>query len=243
MPHVADVESVSGVSYRIEGDITPALHCKLDGSRSVYFEHHVLFWKSSDVAIKLHVGQGAVRRLITKMPVVLVKADGVGAIAFSRDAPGQIVPIHLAPGEGVIVRENQWLAATDNVAFTPRHQRGLGNILFGGNTFWLDYFEVPADADSDGVLWLHGFGNVFASELQSGESIDVEPGGWIYMTKETTMKEHPVGLRAGLMAGHDQMILNRFSGPGRVGLQSMYYHPQPAGKNAAPSLTQGTDSE
>ena len=50
-------------------------------------------------------------------------------------------------------------------------------MLFGGTGFFIDKFHSHK---GDGILWLHGYGNVFEKILAPGESIDVEPGGWLY---------------------------------------------------------------
>ena len=47
-------------------------------------------------------------------------------------------------------------------------------MLYGGTGFFIDTFE------GNGVLALHGFGNVFTKNLAAGETIDVEPGGFLY---------------------------------------------------------------
>ena len=38
------------------------------------------------------------------------------------------------------------------------------------------------------------------------------------------MDVKPYGLRSGFLAGGGQLVFNRFTGPGRVGIQSMYVH-------------------
>ena len=43
--------------------------------------------------------------------------------------------------------------------------RGISNILFGGNQFFIDKFR----AQDDGIVWLHGYGNVFEITLAAGE--------------------------------------------------------------------------
>ena len=35
-------------------------------------------------------------------------------------------------------------------------------------------------AQGEGLVWLHGYGNVFEVALAPGEQIDIEPGGWVY---------------------------------------------------------------
>lgn len=72
-------------------------------------------------------------------------------------------------------------------------------------------------------LRLHGYGNVFEKVLGPGESIDVEPGGWLYKDTQVTMAPNATRLSTGILAG-TSLVLNRFTGPGRIGLQSMYVH-------------------
>ena len=73
-------------------------------------------------------------------------------------------------------------------------------------------------------MWLHGYGNVFEKTLAAGEEIDVEPGGWIYRDHSVQMTPKVFGLKTGIFGGSGQLVFNRFTGPGRVGVQSMYLH-------------------
>ena len=75
----------------------------------------------------------------------------------------------------------------------------------------------------EGILWLHGYGNVFQVTLAAGESIDIEPGGWIYKDPTVRMDTQFQRLSTGIFAG-TSIAWNRFTGPGRIGLQSMYVH-------------------
>ena len=45
--------------------------------------------------------------------------------------------------------------------------------------------------------------------------------------------------RAGLLSGGGNLIFNRFTGPGRVGLQSSYYHPPVSEGSSSNSSDQG----
>jgi len=197
------------------------LHCSLDGSMPVYFEHHVVLWKEPAVTIKLKAVKGVVRRLVAGRQLFLTEAKGRGDIAFSRDAPGHVFPLELPRGATILAREHQFLAATGSVRYSTSHLRGLSNNLFGNSGFWVDRFEAR---DGDGVVWLHGFGNVFEKVLEEGEEIDVEPGGWVYMDPDVRMRPAVYGLRTGLFAGVGELVFNRFRGPGRVGIQTMYWH-------------------
>ncbi len=210
-----------GIRYRIEGELVPVLHCQLDGTVPLFFEHHLVLWKEPGLGITLRPMRGAVRRMVLGMPVFLTQARGAGAIALSRDAPGHVFPLPLARGESVLVREHQFLAASGTLAFTPRRVRGLSNTLFGDTGFFLDRFWAR---DGDGVVWLHGYGNVFEKELAAGEAIDVEPGAWVYLDPSVRMRPKAYGLRTGIFGGVGRLVFNRLEGPGRVGIQSLYVH-------------------
>ena len=211
-----------GLRYRLEGELVPVLHMALDGHVPVYFEHHVLLWKYPTMQIGLHpLKKGLKRRVLGGMPLLLLQAESGGEIAFSRDAPGHIVPLHLQSGEGVMVREHQFLAATGNVEYDYTRIRGFANMLYGGG-FWVDQFFAGGH---EGVVWVHGYGNVFQKNLEPGETIDIEPGGWLYRDHSVSMTQELYGFKTGLLGGGGQLVFNRFTGPGRVGLQSAYYHP------------------
>ena len=76
----------------------------------------------------------------------------------------------------------------------------------------------------DGVLWIYAYGQVFEQELAKGESIDIEPHAWLY--KDTSMRMEPIVQRftSGAFNGHASMVVNRFTGPGKVAVQSISRH-------------------
>ncbi|HIH2745006.1 TPA: AIM24 family protein [Burkholderia lata] len=218
MPTTAADETYGGITYHIGGELVPVL--SVDVSRQpVYFEHHILLWKNSSVKIGLRPMKGAIKRMMAGMQIFVTEASGNGVVAFSRDGVGHIVPIHLAKGEELHVREHQFLAATASVSYTYERVRGLSNMLFGQSGFFVDKFKGES---GDGVLWLHGYGNVFEKELVAGETIDVEPGGWLYKTPGVKMETVVDRLTSGLFGAGMQFVVNRFTGPGRIGIQSMY---------------------
>lgn len=217
-------ETFGGVTYHLEGDVVPVLHIELSKT-PVYFEHHVLLWKHPRVDIGVRSLAGGFKRLIAGMPIFMTEARGPGDIAFSRDGPGQILPLHFQRGYSLNVREHQFLAATDSLDFTFERVRGFANMLFGQSGLFVDTFT----ARSDGVLWLHGYGNVFEVTLGKGEQFDIEPGGWVYKDTSVGMETQLMKLSTGLFASGGQIVFNRFTGPGRIGIQSMYYHPPVGG--------------
>jgi uncharacterized protein (AIM24 family) len=228
-----------GVAYRLEGELVPVLHMALDGSMPIFFEHHVLLWKYPELKIGLHpLKKGLAKRMIAGMPLLMLQVESPGEIAFSRDAPGHIVALHLPQGAGIVVREHQFLAATQNVQYDYARIKGFSNMMFGGG-FFVDNFLA---GDGEGVVWVHGYGNVFEKTLEAGETIDIEPGCWLYRDHSVSMEQEVYGFKTGLLSGGGQLVFNRFTGPGRVGLQSAYYHPPGAETGGGGGQSQSDNS-
>jgi uncharacterized protein (AIM24 family) len=221
LPTKIDDGQGPGLTYRIEGELVPVLHIRTDGSVPIYFEHHVILWKDPAMQIGIHQMQGAFKRVIAGMPVFMTETQSPGEVAFSRDDPGNVLSLHLQPSQAVIVREHQFLAATGNVAYTFNRVKGVSSMLFGGTGFFVDRFEPSG---SEGIVWLHGYGNVFEKVLDAGESIDLEAGAWVYRDAHVPMEQKVYGLKTGIFGGAGSLIFNRFTGPGRVGIQSAYVH-------------------
>jgi uncharacterized protein (AIM24 family) len=217
----ADAETFAGVTYHLDGELVPVLTVEITPDQPVYFEHHIMLWKNTDVTIGLKSMSGAVKRMFAGLPLFVTEAKGQGMIAFSRDGAGHIVPIHLKQGDGIHVREHQFLAATNGVDYTFEMISGVGTMLFGGTGIFIDKFHCQ---NSEGILWVHGYGNVFEKTLAPGEQIEVEPGGWLYKDPGVQMDVNIQKLSSGIFGSACGFITNRFTGPGRVGLQSMYQH-------------------
>ncbi|HEV2422055.1 MAG TPA: AIM24 family protein [Candidatus Acidoferrales bacterium] len=216
----AQAETFAGVTYHLDGELVPVLTVEIS-SVPVYFEHHVLLWKDTRTEIAIKPLAGAFKRVLSGMPVFMTEAHGPGRIAFSRDGAGHLFAMHMKQGAAIDVREHQFLAATDQLDYTYTRVKGVANMLLGGSGFFIDTFQAQK---GDGILWLHGYGNVFEVTLNVGEQIDVEPGGWIYKDRSVQMEAQFQKLATGMFASGGQLVWNRFKGPGRVGIQSMYLH-------------------
>lgn len=210
-------ETFANVSYHINGELVPSLIVDLNGSMGIYFEHHILLWKSTSLNVQLKKLSGVLRRKFSGLPVFMTETRDPGQIAFSRNFPGHIFPIHMEPGQQLIVREHQFLAATNNIHYNFEIVRGLLNKIAGGGSFIMDRFSC---ADREGILWIHGNGNVFEKVLMPGEQIDLREGSWVYRDPSVNMETRVYRLTAGLLSSADGFIMNRFTGPGRLGIQT-----------------------
>jgi uncharacterized protein (AIM24 family) len=224
---VVQDETFAGVTYHIRGGLVPELQVEV-GQASVMFEHHVLLWKQTQVDVELKKLPGGVKRKIAGMEFFVTRTAGAGRIAFSRDSPGQVVPLHLRQGEGLDVREHQFVAATDNLDYSFERIQGVQSMLLGGSGFFMDKFRAT---DGDALVWLHGHGNVFIVALDAGEQLDVEPGAWLYKDPTVKLEAVTMGLKSGMFGGGGKLTWNRFTGPGRLAIQTMFIAPQEGEQN------------
>ena len=228
------VIQVGDVSIEVEGGLVPIANVHLGGVYSIYFEHHILLWKQQSVSIGVRGRQGMARRFFAGMPIFLSEARGNGNIAVSRESVGQIVAIPLAPGQSIEVREHQFLLATSSVEYGYTSVGSVATALFtrtgSRSGLFVDRFSGGTES---GVVLLHGYGNVFEKVLEPGEALDVEPGAWLWKDSSVQMSATSLvgsghgGLIAALgnLASGASISLNRFVGPGAIGIQSMTYIP------------------
>jgi uncharacterized protein (AIM24 family) len=204
---------------QVEGELVPVSEISLAPGDAVYFEHHAMLWKDEQTPISAMNTGGGLKRSLGGMPHVITIAQGPGRVAFSKDAPGELVVLPLHPGMELDVREHAFLVATHTISYSFVRIKGLANVLHGGNGMYMDRFVTQA---APGLLLLHGNGNVFERMLRPGEKIMVEPGGFLYKDSTVQMNSVQMNIKTGLL--RRGMYLAEMTGPGRVGIQSMYVH-------------------
>ena len=161
---------VGDMSITIDGELVPVVDVMLGNQLPIYFEHHILLWKHPGVQIGFKSLRGAARRFFAGMQILISEAYGPGNISFSRDSVGQIVALRLQPGQMVEVREHQFLFATGNVDYNFTFVQGAANMIFSRTGLFIDQFTCSG---GEGMLVLHGYGNVFEKMLAPGETLDV----------------------------------------------------------------------
>jgi uncharacterized protein (AIM24 family) len=221
-PRLSDMSEVRfGDSVcQVEGEIVPVAELALAAGDSVFFEHHVMLWKDEGVPLATLAMRGGIKRLLGGMPYMISTASGPGRIAFSRDANGELVIMPLHPSMELDVRGHAFLLCSHTVDYSFTRIKGLRNVLFGGAGMYMDRFVTKG---APGLLVLHGYGNVFERRLAAGESVLLEPGAFLYKDASVTMTVERQQLTTGIFGGIG-LYLAKMTGPGRLGIQSMYHH-------------------
>jgi uncharacterized protein (AIM24 family) len=208
----------SGSTCQVEGELVPVAEINLAHQDGVYFEHHVMLWKDESVPLSSLRTAGGMKRTLGGMPHIVSVANGPGRIAFSHNAPGELVVLPLHPGMELDVREHAFLLASHSIQYSFVRIKGLANVLHGGSGMWMDRFVT---AQYPGLLMLHGNGDVLERTLRPGEKIMVEPGGFLYKDSTVQMQATKLPVKINMM---NHLYMAEMTGPGRVGIQSMYVH-------------------
>ncbi len=181
-------------SCQIEGKYVPVADVSLAPEDGVFFAHHVLLWKDPEVAITMMSLKGAIKRALAGMPVFMTQAKGPGHIAFSRDAPGELLALPLQPGQAVDVREHILLFATHPVAYEGVRTNVWFSTKKGDETethypigMYMDRFST---GKLPGLVLLHASGNVFVRRLQPGQSILIKPTALVFKDTSVAMQLH-----------------------------------------------------
>jgi uncharacterized protein (AIM24 family) len=266
-PRIRDLTEVAFGSSKmqIDGTVVPVADVELGAGDAIFFEHHAMLWKEDATAMSVMDAPGGMRRMLGDLPFVLSVATGPGRVSCSRDAPGELVVLPVEPGHEIDVREHAMLLASSSLTYSFEKLPGLKATMAVGSGMYLERFVA---ATVPGLLLLHGYGNVLDRVLGAGETIEVEPGGFLYKESSVSIEiqTHKLvpegtssatqtakglasrglaGLKAaralkkeglqGLLSGDvlqqasgifsgPGITLMRMTGPGRVGVQSMYHH-------------------
>ena len=229
LPGRADMARLQfGRSYcQIEGRFVPVADVALAAEDSVYFSHHVLLWKEPGVNVSAMSLRGGWKRLMAGMPLVMTQARGPGRIAFSHDAPGELVAMPLQAGQAVDVREGLFMVATGEVGydwFDPQVWYAVGQGKEREVVYPVGYtMDRFGAAGAPGLLILHAPGNVFVRRLERQQAILIKPTALVFKDPLVSMHLHIEVPRAApaLWSGSVKHLWLRLVGPGRVAVKSV----------------------
>lgn len=249
-PPIRDMARIrfSRSTCQISGTYVPVADMGLHDDDWVYFSHHVLLHTDSRVRLGNLPMRGGWKRMRAGLPLIMMRAQGPGHIAFSADEPGETLAVPLRPGQAIDVAEHRFLVATGNVGYDWANSNVWFTTGDSDETEWhypvgqtMDRFTA---AGSNGLLLLHAPGNTFIRDLAPGERLLVQPGGLIWKDQSVTMFlhfEYPRGAYWFSSARWQaKSIWLTLQGPGRVAVQSVFERPEMVGavKQSSGATTQ-----
>jgi uncharacterized protein (AIM24 family) len=252
LPPIRDMARIQfGQSIcQVEGKFVPVADFNLAAGDGIYFTHHLLLWKDEKVQISNMPLAGGWKRLFAGLPLVMTQAHGPGRVAFSKDAPGEILALPLEAGQAIDVREHVFMIATSTVEY-DWFQSGVWFVTTNGKDremhypigMYMDRFTAPRP----GLVLLHGQGNVFVRDLAPGEYVSIKPNALLFKDPSVAMNLHfetpggAFGLFQSWSRWANRYLLLHLRGPGRVAVQSHSEHMHDSGNNIVSTMP-GTTS-
>ncbi len=219
---------------QVSGTYVPVAEMALHPEDWVYFHHHVLLHTDPQVRLESIKMAGGYNRRLAGIPLIMMKAQGPGYIAFSADHPGETLAIPLRQNQSVDVVEHRFLLATGNIGYQWLKSGIWYTTKSGDDTEW--HYPIGRMIDRftafgmPGLLLLHAPGNSFIRDLARGESLLVQPGGLIWKDPEVQMSLHYEYPRAFAAARRQtKCAWLTLQGPGRIAIQSVFARPEYVG--------------
>lgn len=138
------------------------------------------------------------------------------SLAFAAPYPGQIIPFDLTDvGSTLICQKDAFLCAAKGISVGIAFQKKIGVGLFGGEGFIMQKLE------GDGLAFMHAGGAIIKKELAAGETLRLDTGCLVAMTKTVNYDVQFSGDVKTALFGGEGLVLATLTGPGTVWLQSL----------------------
>jgi uncharacterized protein (TIGR00266 family) len=223
------------IDYEIFGHEMQFVEIELDPQESVVAEAGSMMYMSDFVHMDTIFGDGSAssqqggffdkmlgagKRLITGEGLFITmftfQGQGKGKVAFASPYPGKIIPLDLSKyGNRIICQKDAFLCAAKGVAIGVAFQKKIGAALFGGEGF------IMQQLDGDGLCFVHAGGTIIERELQAGESLRVDTGCLVALTRNVNYDIEYVGNVKSAVFGGEGFFFATLRGPGHVWLQSL----------------------
>lgn len=211
------------IDYRIHGDDMQIVEIELDPGEGIRAEAGAMMYMDSGIEMQTSTGGGifsGFKRMFTGesffITTFLYNGRGKGHVAFGAPYPGKIIPIYLADfKETFICQKDAFLCAASGTEIEIAFTKKLGAGIFGGEGFILQRLT------GDGMAFIHAGGTIIEKELQAGETLRVDTGCLVGMSRTIDYDIQFIGGFRNALFGGEGLFLANLSGPGTVFLQSL----------------------
>lgn len=221
------------IDYEILGSEMQYVEITLDPGEMVLAEAGSMMFMTNGIRMDTVLGDPAVeqpslvgkmlaagKRLLTGeslfMTVFSNEAAGRQQVAFAAPYPGKVVPVHLSElGGEIICQKAAFLCAARGVEIGIALQKRLRTGLFGGEGF------IMQRLTGDGLALLHAGGTLLRRRLEAGETLRLDTGCLVALTRGVDYDIQFVGGVKNAMFGGEGLFFATLTGPGEVWCQSL----------------------
>ena len=223
------------VEFTIHGEDMQFVEIMLDPRETVVAEAGGMMYMDSAIQMDTIFGDGSGRdegkgmmgkllsagkRVVTGESLFMTTFTNSGStkksVAFAAPYPGQIIPFDLTVVGGTLIcQKDSFLCAAKGISVGIAFQKKIGVGLFGGEGFIMQRLE------GDGLAFMHAGGAIIKKELAAGETLRLDTGCLVAMTKTVNYDVQFSGDVKTALFGGEGLVLATLTGPGTVWLQSL----------------------
>lgn len=205
------------MQYKVIGDTMPAVEVVFDAAgESIYTQSGGMAWMSEGVTMDSNMKGGlgkSIGRMFSGESLFMAtyRAERAGSmVAFASTVAGEVLPIDVGAGGGMICQKGAFLCAQETVNLSVAFTKKLSAGLFGGEGFILQ------NISGTGMVFLEIDGNKVEKNLAPGEVLKVDTGNVVAFEKTVNYEIEMVKGLKNIVMGGEGLFLTKLTGPGRV---------------------------
>ena len=207
------------MKHEIIGDNLQIVNIEIGTGEKVYAEIGSFVYKSENVKIESKMKGGvtdAVKRALTQESIFVNEftSKGNGIIGFGGNMPGKIKMFKLGKNQNIICERGAFLCGEDTIKIEMQFTKPVAGIM-GGEGIILQKLVGP------GTVFIFAVGDIIEYDLKKGESLEVAAGHLVAFGENVNYDVEYIGGIFTAIFGGQGLMLAKFTGPGKVILQSM----------------------
>lgn len=226
---------VHEIDYKIHGNEMQFVEIVLDPKETVIAEAGAMMMMDNSITMETIFGDGseksksgglfgklggAAKRVITGESLFMTAFTNSGygreSVAFAAPYPGKILPMDIgALGGSLICQKDAFLCCAKGISLGIAFTKRIGAGFFGGEGFILQKLE------GNGLAFIHGGGTIVRRTLMPGQTLKIDTGCLVAMTKNVSYDIQFVGGIKNTVFGGEGLFFATLKGPGDVWIQSL----------------------
>lgn len=208
------------MDYSIVGGSMQILNINLKTGDKIYVDGGKVASRSEDAQMNAKWAGGAgflkgVEMAFSGTTTFLLEVTGqsdTSTVAVSGDIPGKVRAVELKEGESMYVEHEAFLATNDPSKIDVT---GSARGLMAGTGLFLEKFTGPC------MVFVHVAGDIIEYDLQDGYTMLIDTGHLATFGGNMQIHLVPVGDIKAELFGHENFLMAKFTGPGKIIMHSV----------------------
>ena len=196
---------------------TATIEFDLKKKQSILCSSGHMSYMDSHISTSAHahggIFEGIKRMILTDTSMYMTKYTGTrdnNLIACASFLPGDILPLHINPGDKYMLSHHSLISFTPNLNLSTK-SRLKGFFVQEG----LFQIEISNPSKEKGMVWLAAYGGFFTREIKKNESFKLDGGLFLAANSDTNYEITKLGsIKTAILSGEGFMM--HFHGPCKI---------------------------